>query len=55
MLTPSIIFDNTDIEEDEIKRTWDVNDVQRYAARYKWDLIGGDKPGQALAIVKNDA
>jgi uncharacterized protein (DUF427 family) len=55
MLTPSIIFENTDIEESEIRRAWDVHDVQRYASRYKWDLIGGDTPGQALAIVKNDA
>lgn len=47
-LSAKDIFDNTDIEEDEIKRVWQEFDVQRYATRYNWTLTG-------TTIEKNNA
>ncbi|MBT3990351.1 MAG: DUF427 domain-containing protein [Rhodospirillaceae bacterium] len=52
VLSPSDIFDNTDIEENEIRRVWDIFDVQRYASRYKWHLSGAENEGGPLQIEK---
>ncbi len=37
-LTPEDISKNTDIPESELMEVWRNNDVQRYAAHYKWKL-----------------
>jgi len=36
------IFELTDISENGIRDAWETPDVQRYATRYRWTLMGGD-------------
>ncbi len=49
-LSAAEVTANTDIAESELKKEWQVYDVQRYATRYKWRLAGGD--GEALSLEK---
>jgi len=37
-LDPTDILENTDIPERDIRELWEVNDVRRYATRYRWTL-----------------
>lgn len=53
VLSPADIFDNTDIEENEIRRVWNIFDVQRYATRYNWQLT--DLENTLIKIEKTDA
>jgi len=53
VLSEKDIFDNTDIEEFEIRRVWENYDVQRYARQYKWALTGGGATGLPVQIEKN--
>ena len=52
LLSEKDIFDNTDIEEIEIRRVWENYDVQRYASQYKWNLTGGGTTGLPLQLEK---
>lgn len=40
-LTEEDVTANTDILAADIEVAWHQDDVQRYAARYKWKLVGG--------------
>lgn len=40
-LSATDVTANTDIPEADIEVAWHQDDVQRYATRYKWRLVGG--------------
>ncbi len=51
-LSAADITANTDIPEAGIEDAWAVHDVQRYASRYKWRLVGGGATGKPVGIEK---
>lgn len=50
-LSAADVLENTDIAEADIAAAWQVNDVQRYATRYRWSLEGGD--GAPVRLVRS--
>lgn len=50
-LTAADVTENTDIPEDGIREAFQVNDVQRYAKRYRWQL---DESDAGIVLTQSD-
>ncbi len=49
-LSAAEITESTDIPADGIEAAWRVYDVQRYAGRYRWTLLGGGDSGEEVHL-----